>query len=110
VAATLCEWAEEGLDIILDESSLPVRADVRAACALLGLDPLFVANEGIALLVVPQEATHRALELLRGHTDGVFAAKIGEVLHGNGRLLADTDCGARRQIVLPTGEILPRIC
>ena len=76
--------------------SLPFRC-VRMcapACALLGLDPLFVANEGIALLAVPQEATHRTLELLRGHSDGVFAAKIGEVLHGNGRLLADTDCGA----------------
>lgn len=111
VAATLCEWAESAaIDILIDEPSLPVRPDVRAACSILGLDPLFIANEGVALLSVPAAEEEHTLSILRAHPDGASAVRIAEVLNGCGQLLADTECGARRRIILPAGELLPRIC
>ncbi len=110
VAATLTEWAGPNVDIVVEESALPLRADVRAACALLGMDPLFVANEGVALIALPEGSASSALEVLRRHPDGAFAARIAAVEPGSGRVLVRAGTGALRRVRMPSGELLPRIC
>lgn len=110
VGATLCEWAAPDIDLVLEEAALPVRADVRAACGILGLEPLFVANEGVFLLSVPDERADEMLAALRAHPDGREAARIGRALPGTGRVLARTAIGTQRRVTLPRGELLPRIC
>jgi len=111
LAATLCEWAEEGgCDLVYEEARLPVLPNVRAACALLGIDPVFVANEGVCVFAVPPEAAAETLRILRGHPDGALAAVVGAARPGQGHVLADTGCGTLRRVLLPMGELLPRIC
>ncbi len=110
VGATLCEWTNPGVDLLIDEPDLPIRADVRSACALLGMEPLFVANEGVFLLAVPSDRADEALAALRGHPDGRDATVIGRATAGEGRVLAQTELGTRRPILMPRGELLPRIC
>lgn len=112
VAASLNEIAgDAGVGIAIDEQAVPVRATVRAACEVLGLDPLFVANEGKLLAIVPPECAERALEAMRAHALGTQAAIIGHVVADHpGMLVARTGLGARRVITMPIGEQLPRIC
>lgn len=120
VGATVCEWSgnthgsqsarERGIDITIYESALPMRADTRAACALLGIEPLFVANEGIVLFCAAQEDAKRVLDALHAHEDGKDAAIIGSVAPGEGNVYAITQIGTKRRVFLPMGEILPRIC
>ncbi len=95
----------------LDEAALPVRAPVRAACEMLGLDPLYVANEGKLIAVVPPSDAQRLLEVMRKHPLGRDAALIGEVvdLHP-GTVTMRSLIGGERIISLLTGEQLPRIC
>ena len=77
VATTLCEFSESsGLGIELEEGDIPVRRSVAAACSLLGLDPLYSANEGKLLAVVSPETAETALEALRSHPLGRDAAII----------------------------------
>ncbi|NLW57017.1 MAG: hydrogenase expression/formation protein HypE [Firmicutes bacterium] len=110
VAAILCEWVTPDTDIVLYDSLLPVRPAVAAACALLGLDPLSIANEGIVLLSVPAPDAERALAALQTVDSGKNAAMIGEVKKGGGAVYAVTDYGTKRKIMMPQGELLPRIC
>ncbi len=110
VAATLCEWAAPETDIYIDEPLLPLRLDVAAACEILGMDPLYVANEGIVLLSVPGSKAESVLQALHGVNMGRCAAIIGEVRKGRGRVYGITSLGTMRQIVMPRGELLPRIC
>lgn len=110
VAATLCEWVTQDTDIILYENALPVKPDVSAACKLLGLDPLFIANEGIILLSVPENCAESVLDSLKSTEHGKNAVVIGEVRKGSGRVIAETGFGAHRRIFMPRGELLPRIC
>lgn len=110
VASTLCEWVTSDTDIEIIEGSIPVRPDVAAACELLGMDPLHVANEGIMLLSVPEGFADAALRSLRSLEAGKNAAIIGEVKAGSGNVYAVTEYGTRRRILRPRGEILPRIC
>jgi hydrogenase expression/formation protein HypE len=112
VAAALNEIADASrVAIELDESSLPIRGEVRAACELLGLDPLQVANEGKLLAILGAEEIDAALHALRGHPLGRGAAHIGRVRSGPaGRVTVRTTFGARRMVPLPIGEQLPRIC
>ncbi len=110
-AAALNEWAAaSGLDILLDETALPVSGPVRAAAALLGLDPLYVANEGKLLAAVPPEQGEAALAALRGHPLGRDAAIIGRVCPGEGLVSLSTAYGVPRLIDMPEGDLLPRIC
>jgi hydrogenase expression/formation protein HypE len=111
VASALHEMAAKSkLGIILDESSVPVRAPVRAAAELLGIDPLFIANEGKALIGVRATELDAVLAALRRHPYGRDAAVIGEcVAEGAGSVLVDTGFG-RRHLSEPEGELLPRIC
>lgn len=114
LGATLCEWAEESAaDLTVRENSLPVREDVRSACALLGLDPLFCANEGVCVFAVPENRAEETLSILHAHPDGRFAAVIGRAAFaagGTGHVSIDTGYGTFRRVTMPTGEILPRIC
>lgn len=110
VAGTLSEWAGTQLDITLEEGALPVRADVRDACAILGIDPLYVANEGVVLFSLREADADRALAALRGQIGCERAAVIGRVSQGRGGVFAKTRIGTFRRIQPPTGELLPRIC
>ena len=111
VASALHEMASKaGVGIVLDEPSLPVRASVRAAADLLGIDPLFIANEGKALLGVRPSAVEAVLAALRAHPYGADAAVIGTaVIESPGSVMVDTGFG-RRLLSEPDGELLPRIC
>jgi hydrogenase expression/formation protein HypE len=112
LASTLNEIAAaSGVGVEIDEPSLPVRTEVQSACELLGLDPVYVANEGKAVFIVASPAAERALEVLRAHPLGREAAQIGRVTQQHPRMLvARTQMGANRVIAMQIGEQLPRIC
>ena len=110
VAATLNEWVSPDTDIAVYEEALPIRPDVSAACDILGMDPLFIANEGIMLLSVPAPQAETALAALRSTEPGKNAAVIGEVRQGQGNAYAVTAYHTTRKILMPRGELLPRIC
>ena len=111
-ATTLCEFAESAaLGIELDEEAIPVRRDVAAACALLGLDPLYCANEGKMLAVVAPEDAEAALETLRSRPEGENAAIIGRVTAERpGKVVLRTRAGGGRILQKLSGAQLPRIC
>ncbi len=112
VATTLCEFAENTKNsVVLDEKSLPVRPQVRSACDILGLDPLYCANEGKLLAVVSAERAEEALALLKGTEGGEDAAVIGYVddVHP-GRVIEKTPLGTFRILTKLAGAQLPRIC
>ena len=88
-----------------------MRPEVQSACELLGLDPVYVANEGKAVFFVAPEAADRVLAILRAHSLGLDAARIGQVTAEHKRILvARTALGANRVIPIQIGEQLPRIC
>lgn len=112
VAATLVEIASRRrLGIEVDEALIPVRDTVRGACELLGLDPLFVANEGKLVVFVPDADAGAALAAMRAHPLGRHAARIGSVTPDHpGAVELHTPIGGRRVLDLPFAEPLPRIC
>ena len=112
VATTLCEFAEgRGFSITLREQAVPVRPQVRAACELLGLDPLYCANEGRMLAVVSPDKADKVLNALCATDGGEGAAIIGEVnTRWPGRVTLENEYGANRILTKLTGAQLPRIC
>ncbi len=112
LASTLNEIAQSsGVGVEIDEPSLPVRVEVQSACELLGLDPVYVANEGKVVFFVAAEAAERVLAVLHAHPLGRDAARIGRVTAEHKRMLvARTAMGANRVIPTQIGEQLPRIC
>lgn len=112
VATTLNEIAKQsGACITLFEKTLPARPAVAAVCEMLGFDPLYVANEGKALVILPRESAERALAALRASKYGAEAVLIGEVSESpQGRVLMKTAIGATRVVDMLAGEMLPRIC
>jgi len=112
LASTLNEIAASSkVGMEIDEKKLPVRTEVQSACELLGLDPVYVANEGKAVFFVAAEASDQALAALRAHPLGVDAARIGHVTAQHpGMIVARTGMGANRVIAPQIGEQLPRIC
>ena len=112
VATTLKEIAlQSGVTLTLNEEPLPLKGAVKGVCAVLGLDPLYVANEGKLLAFVAPEAAERVLERMKRHPLGGDAAIIGEVTAaGGGRLQMETAIGGIRAVEMLTGEQLPRIC
>ncbi len=112
LATTLVEMARAaGVTVTLDEPAIPVTEAVRGACELLGLDPLYVANEGKLMLFVAPEAAGRVLARMKAHPFGKDAAIIGRVTGtSSGRVSLRTSLGGTRAIQMLTGEQLPRIC
>jgi hydrogenase expression/formation protein HypE len=97
--------------IVLEEKTLPVRPEVRAACELLGMDPVYVANEGKVLVFVAEEAAESVLNTMRQHPLGRESTIIGKVVDKHaGMVVAHTSIGASRVIAMQIGEQLPRIC
>ncbi|MEV4351443.1 hydrogenase expression/formation protein HypE [Actinoplanes sp. NPDC049596] len=110
LAATLNEIAvASGTGAEVEELSLPVGEPVRAACELLGLDPLSVANEGCLVAYVAPERAQAVLEAMRSRPEGTGAVRVGTVSEA-GPVMLRTAMGARRVIDMPLGEQLPRIC
>jgi len=112
LSSTLTEIAlASGVGIAIDEAKLPVRMEVQSACELLGLDPVYVANEGKVVFFVSAEVAEKVLTVLKAHPLGRDAAIIGRVTAEHPRMLvARTAMGANRVIAQQIGEQLPRIC
>ena len=113
LAAALNELAEQaGIEIELDGAAVPVADDVRGAAEMLGLDPLYLANEGRFVLVCPANQADKAVAALRAHPLGRTAARIGTVggACAGGRVTMTTGVGGKRIVDMPSGEHLPRIC
>ena len=112
VATTLCEFVEASpYTIELEESAIPVRREVRAACDMLGLEPLYCANEGKLLCVVAHEDCERVLAAMRATEEGKDAAVIGRVTEKHpGKVVMKTAFGGSRILQKLAGAQLPRIC
>ncbi len=112
LATSLCEIAAaSGVGVEIDAMSIPVREDVKAACEILGLDPLFVANEGKLVAFVPPECAGAVLEAMRAAPEGRDAVLVGRVVEKHpGMVLLKTEIGGTRILDLPFTEQLPRIC
>lgn len=112
LATTLNEIARQsGVGIVLDEAALPINPAVAAACEFLGLDPLYVANEGKLLAIVAANDADAALAALRAHPLGTRAARIGTVQADPHRFVQMlTTLGGRRVVDWLNGDPLPRIC
>jgi len=112
LATTLNELAQQSrVGMRLDEAAIPIKPQVAAACELLGLDPLYVANEGKLICICPQAEAERLLAVMRAHPLGSDAARIGEVhADRNGFVEMTTRFGGGRVVDWLAGEQLPRIC
>ena len=112
LASALNEIAEAaGVKIAVEEKTIPVREDVHAACEMLGLDPLHVANEGRFVAFIAAKDVERARQIMRGHAVGAAAAIIGQVAERASPLVTlKSAIGASRILDMPSGEQLPRIC
>lgn len=112
VASALNEIASRaGVGILLDEASIPIWEEVKGACEILGLDPLYVANEGKCLVIVAQDKAEEVLEVMRAHPLGQEAAIIGEVVEEHpGQVILRSRIGGMRVVDMLSGEQLPRIC
>ena len=112
VATTLNEIAKQSnVGITLWEKHIPVRPAVRAACEMLGFDPLYVANEGKLIAIVGREEADRVLDVMRQQRYGADTVIVGEVqAESPGRVLLKTAIGSHRLVDVLLGEMLPRIC
>jgi hydrogenase expression/formation protein HypE len=111
VASVLNELATaSGVGVRIDEASIPVRPEVRAACEMLGLDPLYVANEGKLIGVVPAEHARTLVDAMRAHPLGRDAAVIGEVVAEHPGMVTVRSAIGERFVMMAAGEQLPRIC
>ncbi len=118
LATTLNEIAlQSGALCLIEEEKIPVLADVAAGCSVLGLDPLYLANEGKLICILPQEHAEQALEIMRSFPEGRAATQIGRIHRPEdqrggkaGQVLLQTALGGKRLLGMLEGEQLPRIC
>jgi len=112
LATTLNELAKQSkVSIRIEEEKIPVREEVLAACEMLGFDPLYVANEGKLVAIVPAKDADKILKAMRENHYGTGAAIIGEVKAEHpGRVIMKTCLGASRIVDMLVGDLLPRIC
>ncbi|MBP7216273.1 MAG: hydrogenase expression/formation protein HypE [Candidatus Omnitrophica bacterium] len=112
LASTMNEIAEAtGLGIMLDERKIPLSKNVKVACELLGLDPLYIANEGKVVIIVEAHAALSVVNALRKHPLGKHAQIIGEVVEKpKAQVVLTTLVGTRRIVDMPVDDPLPRIC
>ncbi len=103
--------ADAGCAIEIDEAALPLRPEVRGMCEILGLDPLYLANEGTLVAFVPEAQAEAALAAMRARPEGRGACIIGRAAAGEaGRVTMRTLFGGSRIVDMLVGEQLPRIC
>lgn len=112
VAAVLNEIAEASkVSIKLNENSIPISTEVSGVCELLGLDPLYIANEGKLCAFVPEKYAEDVLKAMRNHPLGANSSIIGKVVEDDSnKVYIDTVVGGKRIVDMPSGEQLPRIC
>jgi len=112
VATTLNEVTQNsGLSVEIEEDRLPISGSVKSACELLGLDPLYVANEGIAVIIAGQPAAEKIIHILKRHPSGRNARIIGEVKKNpRAKVVLRTAMGTSRLVGMLTADYLPRIC
>ena len=113
LATTLNEIAlQSKVNIQLEETVIPIKREVQAACEMLGFDPLYIANEGKVIIILPEFQAEAALNALKSHPLGKDAAIIGKVTSAQGtpRVSMHTLIGGTRIVDMLTGEMLPRIC
>lgn len=112
VAAVLNEIAQASkVSIKLSEKSIPVSEEISGVCELLGLEPLYIANEGKLCAFVPEEYAEEVLEAMKNHPLGMNSAIIGKVVEdSNSKVYIDTIVGGQRIVDMPSGQQLPRIC
>jgi len=112
LASTLNEFAKQSdVGIVIEEDKIPVHDGVRGSCELLGLDPLYIANEGKLVAAVAEADSGKVLAAMRKNKYARQAAVIGEVTtEHRGRVVMKTSIGSSRIVDMPVGEILPRIC
>lgn len=111
LATVLNEFAERSqVNIVLDEAQLPIRQPVRGMCEILGLDPLYLANEGKLVAVVSASSAEAVLTAMRQIPEGQDACVVGQVTAGKGHVILQTGFGGERIVDMLPGEQLPRIC
>ena len=116
LAATLNEIAEQsGCSLLVRETDIPIRENIRAVCSFLGLDPLYLANEGKFVCILPEAKAQAALDIMRASPYGAEAARIGTVPAASedlkaGRVALETSIGGRRLLSMLEGAQVPRIC
>ncbi len=112
LATTLNEIVERmDFGITIDEEEIPVKEEVKAACEILGLDPLLLANEGKVVVITDKNHAEGVIEIMRNHPLGTKARIVGEVIEEPaGKVLMKTKIGGRRIIEMMVGDQLPRIC
>jgi hydrogenase expression/formation protein HypE len=112
LATTLVEIAEDfHLTLEIEELKLPVKEEVHGVCDLLGFDPLYLANEGKAVIIVADHEKDKVLDILKGFPEGEDAVVIGTVIaKGKGQLLLETSLGSKRLLTRLSGTMFPRIC
>jgi hydrogenase expression/formation protein HypE len=112
LAAVLCEAAQAGgLTFEVSEEAIPVREEVRGLCEIAGIDPMFLACEGRMIVVCDASAADRVCTAMRSHPLGRSASIIGRVTKGSRpRVILNTIAGGSREVDLPEGELVPRIC
>ena len=112
LGGVLWEIAQQAqLTISLEEKNIPVRDPVRGVCEMLGLDPLFIANEGKMVIFCDPDDADEVIDAMRGHELGKDACLIGRIQAGpRPRVILTTIIGGQRVLDLPSGELVPRIC
>lgn len=112
VSGVCSEIAQDSnLGVLLCETDIPLEAQVSAACEILGLDPLYVANEGILCAVVEKDRAGEILDFMKGHPKGTKAACIGSIVAEHpGKVVMESSIGGKRIVTPLVGEQLPRIC
>lgn len=112
LGAVLCEIASQSqCRVVIEEKDIPVHDGVRGICEILGLDHLFLASEGKIVVFCPSGDAGRVVDAMRSHDLGRDTTIIGNVFEkGQGRLVMNTSIGGSREVDLPTGELVPRIC
>jgi hydrogenase expression/formation protein HypE len=111
LANVLNEWSEKSnIGITIHEENIPIRTGVKAACEMLGIDPLEIGNEGKFVIATIPEKAEEILEKLKGTEIGHDAVIIGKVTKGSNHVVLETSIGGKRIILPPIGDPVPRIC
>lgn len=111
LANVLNEWSEKSnIGITIHEENIPIRTGVKAACEMLGIDPLEIGNEGKLVIATIPEKAEEILEKLKGTEIGHDAVIIGKVTKGSNHVVLETSIGGKRIILPPIGDPVPRIC